>query len=71
MEGMSDLVIYLPIGVTLWVELKSAKGKLSEAQEFFQNELAAFGHHYFVARSVNQLETILQTFGVETRSWVR
>lgn len=71
MEGMSDLVIYLPAGTTLWVELKSENGRVSPAQDRFKNELQAMGHHYFIARSSGALETILQTFGVETRTWVR
>jgi hypothetical protein len=71
MEGISDLVIFLPAGTTLWVELKSSVGKLSEPQKRFQDELMCRGHHYFIARSVQSLETALQTFGVETRSWVK
>ena len=71
MEGISDLVIFLPAGTTLWVELKSSIGKLSEPQKRFQDELMGKGHHYFVARCSTQLESILNTFGVETRTWIR
>lgn len=71
MEGISDVVIFLPAATTLWVELKSDTGRLSPAQERFKNEIEVLGHHYRIARSVSQLETILQTFGVETRTWVR
>lgn len=74
MEGISDLVIFLPAGTTLWVELKRSdekKGKQDDAQIRFQKEIEAHGHHYRIARNVGQLETILQAFGVETRTWIK
>jgi len=70
-EGLPDLIIGLPAGTTLWLETKSETGRLSPAQERFKNEFEAFGHHYRIARSVGQLESILQAFGVETRTWIK
>jgi ribosomal protein L40E len=35
----------------LWIECKSEKGRQSEAQKIFQQQVEAIGHHYLVARS--------------------
>lgn len=70
MEGFSDLLILLPM-LVLFAEAKSERGVLSEAQTRFKERVEKMGHKYHVFRSCSQLETILQTYGVETRTWVR
>ena len=42
-------------GITLWVECKSATGRLSAAQEAFRADVESHGGTYVVARSVDDL----------------
>lgn len=66
MAGMTDLQIYLPNAITLHAEGKSTKGRLSEEQELFRDDLQRFGHHWFLFRSLDDLIDALESFGVET-----
>ena len=52
--GFPDLVIALAGGITLWVELKSAKGRLSDDQRKWQAMLIYLGHKHFVIKSFRQ-----------------
>jgi len=52
--GLSDLCAVRD-GVTLWIECKSATGRLSVAQEAFRTDIEAHGGCYVVARSVDDL----------------
>ena len=51
-EGVSDLIILLPNGKTVFVEVKTKKGKQSESQIEFQKRVEKLGFEYFVWRSV-------------------
>jgi len=46
--------------VPMWIEVKTAKGKQSEAQVLFQNEVEAEGHIYVVARSIEDVQSALK-----------
>jgi hypothetical protein len=43
----------------LWIECKAVKGKQSELQKSFQAQVEEAGHHYLVARSVEDVEAVL------------
>ncbi len=62
--GTPDLEALLPKGKTLFVETKSARGKLSPGQVLKHQELAAMGHPVLVARSVSDVEAWLDTQGL-------
>jgi len=47
--GVSDLVVLLP-GVTVFLEVKTPKGKQSPAQELFQAKAETLGHQYHIVR---------------------
>ena len=56
--GVPDLIFILPNGVTVWVELKSKKGKLSKVQEKFKEKILDFHHHYLLIQSDCHLEAV-------------
>ncbi len=62
-EGTPDVQALLPNGKTLFVETKSARGKLSASQVLKHQELAARGHPVIVARSLTEVQSWLDTDG--------
>ena len=52
--GTPDFIIIAGRGVTLWVECKTRKGKLSKDQENFKRDLEGRSHAYFLIRSEAQ-----------------
>jgi streptogramin lyase len=55
--GVADRIVLLPSGVVWFVELKTAKGRLSPWQKLFAAEMRRMGMNYIVIRSkpeVNQ-----------------
>jgi len=48
----------------VFLEVKSAKGKLTEKQEALHAELKEDGHHVYVVRSVDEVKEILNELGV-------
>lgn len=53
--GQADLTGILPGGVRLEIEVKSAAGQQSEAQQNYQRMIERFGGLYVLARSVNDV----------------
>ena len=51
-RGMVDLLLYLPNGKVLNLELKTDKGKQSPDQIDVQQRLTKLGHNYYVIRTV-------------------
>lgn len=49
--GFPDLVIALPAGRTLWLELKSKNGRMSEEQKQWRMMLMHLGHCHGVPKS--------------------
>lgn len=62
--GVPDLLIWLPGGRTVQVELKAGKGRLSPAQHAWHELMGRLGHPVSVARSLDDLERILGAHGV-------
>ena len=54
-RGIADLYA-LKNGRHVWIEVKTAKGRLSKDQEKFRDEVEAYGGVYIVARSVEDVE---------------
>jgi hypothetical protein len=50
----------LPKGITAWIELKTAKGKLSPDQVAFAALTYNHGHYYGVARSPVQFASMIE-----------
>lgn len=64
MAGTEDLQIYLYGGKTIYMELKTKKGKQSEAQLAREEELLTLLHDYVVIRSVDELIKCLNERGL-------
>lgn len=62
-KGISDLVA-LKDGKSLWLEVKTEKGKLSRYQEEFARKVKATGNIYAVVRSVENVEAVLEGCGL-------
>lgn len=62
--GVPDLIFILPRGITVWVELKLAKGKLSKPQEKFRDRLQSLSHHYLLVQA-DSLEEALNYLAPE------
>lgn len=58
--GVTDTVIMLNNGVTLFIELKTKTGRLSEEQKKFGSELVKRGHHAYVCRSLDDFIEIIE-----------
>ena len=68
--GIGDTLILAP-GYALWLELKSAIGRQSEAQLAMQHAMTALGHGYAVVRSVEQLVDVLDQHGIPLHAGAR
>ena len=55
--GLSDLSAVRE-GVTIYVEVKTAAGRLSEAQESFSRDVQAHGATYLLVRSVDDVAAV-------------
>lgn len=56
-RGIADLYA-LKDGRHVWIEVKTPRGRLSEYQEKFRNEIEGHGGTYMVARGIEDLEGI-------------
>lgn len=57
--GLSDLIC-IKNGIVMFVEIKTATGKLSEHQIKFEYEIESRGGRYFVIRSVDEIIALLK-----------
>ena len=64
--GFADLVV-LSQGRVLFLEVKSAKGRLRPAQESFRDEVMKQGFGWALVRSVDDALAALRQHGVPTR----
>jgi hypothetical protein len=62
--GVPDLLVFLPGGVLLQVELKAGRGKLSPAQRAWHETMKSLGFRVTVCWSVEDLEADLWRLGV-------
>lgn len=63
-RGLSDLTA-IKGGVTLWIEVKTPRGQLSEHQRKFRDQLLAAGGIYLVIDDPNELEAALKWLAPE------
>ena len=62
-RGMADIHATVLVGgipVSVWLEVKTAKGRLSENQKIFRDTVNATGGFYYVVRSIDDVETALR-----------
>ncbi len=62
-KGVSDFVA-IKDGNVLFIEVKTERGRQSEHQKKFENNICNSGGHYFVARDVSDVDRyIVENFG--------
>jgi len=61
-KGIADLYA-IRNGVQIWIEVKTAHGRLSEHQERFRDEIETHGGRYVVARGVEDVTNLSQQGG--------
>jgi len=59
MAGVSDLIILIPDGKTLFVEVKVEKGVQSEVQKIFETKVTYLGFEYYLVRSLEEFKNII------------
>ena len=62
-RGMADIhatVLVESIPVSVWLEVKTKKGKLSANQKAFQESIEAAGGFYYVVRSIDDVDLAIQ-----------
>ena len=59
--GVSDLVVVLPDGRVVFVEVKNEVGQQRPAQKLFEQKVTDLGHQYVVVRSVEELKKVLDS----------
>jgi hypothetical protein len=60
MKGMADIYSYVDKQFTLWIEVKSATGTLSDDQKKFQQLVEDQGQYFLIARSVDDVKYFLE-----------
>lgn len=58
-KGVTDLIVLLDGGITLFIELKTATGKQSEDQKTFGSDLTKRGHIGYICRSMDDFIQII------------
>ena len=69
-SGMADILcthVVEKIPGTVWLEVKSAKGKMSSSQIAFRDTVRKHRGHYYVVRSISDVENALRE--VEILTW--
>ena len=70
LAGMPDLMVLLPQGRSLWIEVKADRSHPSKSQTEIRSRLFDLGHHYVIVRSVDDARDVLRALQIETREAV-
>ena len=73
-KGMADIhcqVLVDKIPVSVWLEVKRKRGKLSMYQEAFRDSVQAAGGYYFLVRSIEDVELALAEVSQRTIQQIR
>ena len=58
-RGVADRIVVLPGGGVIFVELKSATGKLTPLQEVFAADMQRLGQNYIVLKSREEVNAFI------------
>ena len=67
--GMADIHATVVVGhipVSVWLEVKTAKGRISENQKLFSETVTAAKGFYYVVRSIDDVEAALRDVTQQT-----
>ena len=73
-RGMADIhatVLVGDIPVSVWLEVKTKRGKLSANQKAFQESVEAAGGFYYVVRSIEDVELALAEVRQKTMQHIK
>ena len=73
-KGMADIhatVLVGDIPVSVWLEVKTKKGRISANQKAFQESVEAAGGFYYVVRSIEDVEFALAVVRQKTRKNIK
>jgi len=59
LPGVSDLIVVLPTGKLLFIELKTETGIQSQAQKDFEERITKLGQEYYLIRSLEQFKALI------------
>ena len=65
MADIHATVLVEGIPVSVWLEVKTKKGKLSPNQKAFQESIEAAGGFYYVVRSIDDVDLAIQQTRLE------
>ena len=65
--GAPDLLVIRPKGETLWIEVKTPKGSVTEFQRKFHENLQARNHACAIVRSLDDVRNAFKALGIQTR----
>lgn len=68
--GIPDRLVMLPGGVTVFVEVKAAKGRLSKWQERRHSQMRALGTMVVVVWSRDGVDALLDEYGKGVRAYL-
>ena len=60
-RGVADRIVCLPDGGVVFVELKTAAGKLSPLQEVFARDMQRLGQNYIMLKSREEVDAFIKT----------
>ena len=69
-KGMADIhceLIIAGIPVSVWLEVKNKRGKLSVSQETFREGVNGYGGFFFVVRSIEDVEKAFDVILADAR----
>ena len=61
LAGVSDLIVILPNGKLIFVEIKTDTGKMSEKQIEFKQRVEELGYEYWLIRNIEEFKLCLQS----------
>jgi len=73
-RGMADIhatVLVGDIPVSVWLEVKTKKGRISENQKAFNDVIAAAGGFYYVVRSIDDVELVVAEVRQKTMQHIK
>ena len=62
-RGVADRIVCLPDGGVVFVELKTATGKLSPLQEQFAKQMTELRQNYIVLKSREEVDAFIRVVG--------
>lgn len=69
-RGFKSFVLEVTCPVVGWIELKAGKGRLNEAQKVFRGDCEEKGILWAEARSLDEVELIISSWGLKPRATI-